>query len=316
MPEGLQLIVPDGRVLTFDTCGDDRGWPVFLLHGTPGSRMGPRPRDSVLYRLGVRLISPDRPGYGGSTRFKGRTVANVVSDIGHIADELRIEHFSVVGRSGGGPHALACAALLPQRVVRTAVLVSFAPADADGLDWYAGMAEANTHEFGVADRDPPTLTEHLRVRADRAMKDPETFFEFLRTQMSATDRPLANAVSFRRLFAETYVEALRNGPDGWVDDVVALRGNWGFRLEDVHGLVRLWHGANDRFAPVDHSRWMASRIPNAEVQIQEGEAHFGAIEILPEILGWLAAPRQDLVDADRPRSDRPRSGRHLRARTT
>lgn len=84
-----------------------------------------------------------------------------------------------------------------------------------------------------------------------------------------------------------------------MDDAVALRGDWGFRLEDVKGTVRLWHGADDTFAPVNHSRWMASRIPNAEVRVQEGVAHFGAVEILPDILGWLAASSQDLVGADR-----------------
>ena len=299
MSQGREVEVPDGRVLTYDVSGTDDGWPVFLLHGTPGSRMGPRPRASVLYRLGVRLIAHDRPGYGGSTRCEGRTVADVAKDITLIADDLGVEHFSVVGRSGGGPHALACAALVPGRVVRAAVLVSFAPADAAGLDWFAGMGEANTHEFGVAHEDAPTLTERLRLRADRAMEKPDTFIEFLRAQMSDSDKSIADGVAFRRLFAETYVEALKNGPYGWVDDAVALRGNWGFRLEDIQGTVRLWHGADDTFAPVDHSRWIASRIPNAEVQVQEGAAHFGAMEILPDILGWLAASSQDLVGADR-----------------
>jgi pimeloyl-ACP methyl ester carboxylesterase len=302
--QGLELKVPGGRVLTYDVCGDERGWPVFLLHGTPGSRMGPRPRGSVLYRLGVRLISHDRPGYGGSTRSRGRRVADVAEDVRHVADALGIGHFSVVGRSGGGPHALACAALLPDRVVRTAVLVSLAPADAAGLDWFAGMAESNTQEFRMADVDRATLTERLRLRADRALLNPETFVEFLVAQMPDRhpDRPLANAVAFRRLFAQTYVEALKDGPYGWVDDTVALRADWGFKLEDVRGAARLWHGANDRFAPVDHCHWIASRIPNAEVQVQEDAAHFGAMEILPEILGWLAAARHDLVGT-RPRTD-------------
>jgi pimeloyl-ACP methyl ester carboxylesterase len=262
--------------------------------------MGPLPRTSVLYRLGVRLISTDRPGYGGSTRHKGRRVADVASDIGRIADDLGLDQFSVVGRSGGGPHALACAALLPGRVPRTGVLVSLAPADADGLDWFAGMGKANTEEFGAADHDQAKLTERLRLRADRAIKDPETFIEFLRTQMSESDLPLASAVVFRRLFAPTYREALKNGPDGWVDDVVALRSNWGFRLEDVQGVAKLWHGADDNFAPVAHSRWMASRIPNVDVQIQEGAAHFGALEILPDILGWLAGASTGLVTPTRP----------------
>src|SRR5262245_22879736 len=119
--------------------GDAGGWPVFLLHGTPGSRNGPRPRSGVLYRLGVWLISYDRPGYGRSPRHAGRLVADAAADVETIANELSIDRFSVVGRSGGGPHALACAALLGDRVARAAVLVGLAPTDARGLAWFNGM---------------------------------------------------------------------------------------------------------------------------------------------------------------------------------
>ena len=119
----------DGRTLAFDVSGACDGWPVFLFHGTPGSRLGPNPRASLLYRLGIRLITYDRPGYGGSTRHEGRSVADVTADVEAIANALGLEMFSVVGRSGGGPHALACAALLSERVRRTAALVSVAPAD-------------------------------------------------------------------------------------------------------------------------------------------------------------------------------------------
>ncbi|MCG6500466.1 alpha/beta fold hydrolase, partial [Kitasatospora sp. A2-31] len=130
----------DGRALAVETVGDPRGRPVFLLHGTPGSRVGPHPRTSVLYRLGIRLVSFDRPGYGDSARLPGRRVSAAAADVRTIADELGIDRFAVLGRSGGGPHALACAALLPERVTRVALLVSLAPRNAAGLDWYGGRA--------------------------------------------------------------------------------------------------------------------------------------------------------------------------------
>jgi pimeloyl-ACP methyl ester carboxylesterase len=129
----------DGRQLTAETSGDPQGRPVFLLHGTPGSRLGPAPRGVMLYQQGVRLIAYDRPGYGSSDRLPHRNVADVVQDVVAIADALGVDRFAVVGRSGGGPHALACAALLPDRVTRAAALVSLAPRVADGLDWFAGM---------------------------------------------------------------------------------------------------------------------------------------------------------------------------------
>ncbi len=114
---------PDGRHLSTQTYGDPDGKPVFLLHGTPGSRLGPHPRGTVLHRLGVRLIAFDRPGYGDSDRFQGRRVADAATDVLAIADAFGLDKFAVVGRSGGGPHALACAALLPDRLTKVAVLV-------------------------------------------------------------------------------------------------------------------------------------------------------------------------------------------------
>ena len=140
--DGYQVKTPDGRQLSTQTYGDPDGKPVFLLHGTPGSRIGPHPRGTVLHRLGVRLIAFDRPGYGDSDRFEGRRVADAATDVLAIADAFDLDKFAVVGRSGGGPHALACAAKLPDRLTRAAVLVGLAPPVADGLDWYEGMTRA------------------------------------------------------------------------------------------------------------------------------------------------------------------------------
>ena len=126
--------------------------------GEPGRAI---PRGRVLYELGVRLISFDRPGYGGSDRLDSRRVADVVPDVVAIADELELERFAVLGRSGGGPHALACAALLPDRVTRAGVLVSLAPWEAEGLDWFAGMSDSNVREYTAAATAPESLTAQL-----------------------------------------------------------------------------------------------------------------------------------------------------------
>ncbi|MGH3250352.1 MAG: alpha/beta fold hydrolase, partial [Trebonia sp.] len=133
----------DGRRLATAVYGDPEGRPVFLLHGTPGSRIGPRPRSAILHRLGVRLICFDRPGYGESDRLPGRRVADAAADVSAIADALGLAKFAVVGRSGGGPHALACAALLPERLTKAAVLVGIAPREATGIDWLEGMTGSN-----------------------------------------------------------------------------------------------------------------------------------------------------------------------------
>ncbi|WP_433537628.1 alpha/beta fold hydrolase [Micromonospora sp. CA-249363] len=282
------VTTPDGRHLAVETSGAPDGPAVFLLHGTPGSRSGPRPRGIVVHRLGVHLVCYDRPGYGDSDRREGRRVADAAADVATIADDLGIERFSVVGRSGGGPHALACAALLPDRVTRAAVLVGLAPAGAPDLDWYAGMAQSDVEDYGQADEDLAALTLNLKVRADEARRDPMTLLDFLRPQLPDEDIRIVDDVAIRRLLTDTYSEALRHGPEGWIDDVLAIRRGWGFDLGAIRAEVRLWHGEQDRFSPVEHSHWLAARIRRAEVQVQPGAGHFGAVEILPQTLTWLA----------------------------
>jgi pimeloyl-ACP methyl ester carboxylesterase len=284
-----EIVVTDGRRLTIEVSGAPDGSPVFLLHGTPGSRHGPKPRTGILYRLGVRLICYDRPGYGGSTRLPGRRVADAALDIQAIADHLGVERFSVVGRSGGGPHALACASLLPQHVLSTAVLVGLAPSKAAGLNWFDGMSEGNVREYSTADGDPALLVERLRLRADRTRRNPEIMFELLRNQITESDRRVVESAVFRRLLTQTYTEGLREGPFGWIDDVLAFREDWGFNLGDVTGKVLLWHGQDDTLSPINHTWWLASHIPGAEVQVQTDTAHFGAVEVLPRILTWLTS---------------------------
>jgi pimeloyl-ACP methyl ester carboxylesterase len=294
----------DGRILQVEITGDPSGSPVFLLHGTPGSRVGPKPRGGVLYRLGIQLICYDRPGYGGSERDLKRTVASAAYDVEAIADQLGIGRFALVGRSGGGPHALAAAACLQERVTRTAVLVGVAPANADDLDWYAGMTDANVREYSTADADWHKLVERVRLQADRIRRDPISLVKSLQQQMTDPDLRVVDDIAIQRLLAETYAEALRPGPYGWIDDIYALRSDWGFSVADIRQPVLLWHGADDNFTPVSHARWLAARIPHAQIRIETETAHFGAVEVLPEILTWLtsldpvgAAPEPHLVSA-------------------
>jgi pimeloyl-ACP methyl ester carboxylesterase len=274
--------------LTVEISGRPDGVPVFLLHGTPGSRSGPKPRGSVLYRHGIQLITYDRPGYGDSTRHPGRTVADAATDIATIADDLGIGRFSIVGRSGGGPHALACAALMPDRVARTAVLVCFAQPDAADLEWFDGMTAGNTRDFAAASADPLHLVERVRAQAERTFRDPESLLVELEAEMTWPDRRVVQDLGIRRLIAQAYREALRSGPHGWIDDVLALRRDWGFNLSAISGPVRLWHGEQDNFAPASHTRWLARQIRHSEVHVQPDAAHFGAVEILPDTLDWLA----------------------------
>ena len=282
--------VCDGRDLAVEITGDPAGTPIFLLHGMPGSRRGPKPRSSVLYRLGVRLICYDRPGYGGSTRSLGRTVADAAQDVRAIADHLEVEKFGVVGRSGGGPHALACAAMLDGRVVAAAVLVSLAPSDARDLDWYDGMAQSNVDDFGRTDDDPSASEAELEELADRIRDNPEALLENLNRDLATPDHRVVHDVAIRGLLTDTYAEALRESACGWIDDRRALRRPWGFDLSSIKTPVLLWHGGQDRFSPVKHTYWLAQRISTAVVKVESDAAHFGALEILPSVLVWIKEP--------------------------
>ena len=260
---------------------------MFLLHGTPGSRLGPLPRVRVLYELGVRLVTFDRPGYGGSDRLASRTVADVVPDVLAIADALELDKFAVIGRSGGGPHALACAALLPDRVTRAGVLVSLAPWAAEGLDWFAGMADSNAREYTTAANEPEVLTSRLVQVAARIRANPASHLATLSPEMPEVDRRIVADIGIRALLAENYAEALRESADGWIDDALAFCAPWGFDLADIKVPVLLWHGQNDVFSPAAHARWLADQIPSAIMSIRPDTAHFGAILVMPDVLSWL-----------------------------
>jgi pimeloyl-ACP methyl ester carboxylesterase len=262
--------------------------PVFLLHGTPGGRNGPRPRGIVLYRLGIRLISYDRPGYGGSDPHIGRAVADTAGDVAAIADELGIERFGVVGRSGGAPHALACAALLEERVHSTAALASLAPFDAENLDWWDGMAHSNVEAYRDAQDDEDSLAAELTQRARHVRTDPESLLGSLWPELVSHDRKVVGDIALRWSLAETYTEALQETACGWIDDVLALRRSWEFDVAAIACPVLLWHNGDDVFSPASHTHWLAERIKNSTVEVQSGAAHRSSVEILPRTLAWIA----------------------------
>jgi pimeloyl-ACP methyl ester carboxylesterase len=279
----------DGRRLSTQMYGDPDGKPVFLLHGTPGSRLGPHPRSPVLHRLGIRLISFDRPGYGESDRLEGRRVVDAAADVQAIADAYGLRKFAFVGRSGGGPHALACAALLPERTSRAAVLIGLAPRDGDGLDWFDEMARSNVLEFTAASNRYEGIAAHAKRVADAIRVGPASLIARLQADLPAPDRRVVADHGIRSKLIETYAEAMRTSDYGWIDDALAFCSPWGFDPAAVTVPVLLWHDANDVFSPASHAQWLADRIPSATVIVQAGAAHFGALDVLPDILRWLSA---------------------------
>ena len=283
----------DGRKLAVEEWGAPDGAPVFLMHGTPGSRFGPRPRESVLYRLGVRLIAYDRPGYGESDRLGDRAVAHAAGDVATIADALGLDRFAVLGRSGGGPHALACACLLGARVRCAAVLVGLAPRDAAGLDWYAGMTASNVAAYQTAESGARAIAARFEAQAALIRRDPAAHLPYRDRELSRSDRAVMADTGIRTMMLSNFAEALKRSGVGWIDDALSFVAAWGFDPAGIDVPVLLWHGARDVHAPVRHTVWLAEHITGSHPVIVDDAAHFGALSVLPRVLSWL-------VDGTRP----------------
>jgi len=292
--EPLRFVAaPDGREVAFAVWGDPAGFPVLRLHGTPGCRLM-RWRDEEVYgSLGVCFVTHDRAGYGRSTRLRGRRVVDDVDDVRLIADELGFERFGVSGGSGGGPHALACAARLPDRVIRASCAVGLAPFGPPGLEhdaWFAGMDPANVREFGVALEGEEALVpflERMQARYEaKVAADDSNFLEDY--DVNESDRVQMARPEFTQTLRETILEHAVNGVDGWVDDMLALTGPWGFDVSEITVPVLIRYGASDVLVPPGHGAWLAAHVPGCIARIDDA-GHLGRdpVEEIAEGVRWL-----------------------------
>jgi pimeloyl-ACP methyl ester carboxylesterase len=287
MHEGT-VTTPNGRTLAYLERGPKDGLPVILSHGTPGSRLARHPDPQIYERHGVRTIAYDRPGYGRSDPHRGRAVADAAADIAAIGDALGLERFAVVGGSGGAPHALACGALLGDRVIRVGALVTPAPSDAENFDFFEGLADINVKEFSAALEGEEAIEAFLQPYVDGIRADVDAVIEDLLTELPEVDRTLASRPEMREIMKDSFVEAVRQGSRGWADDDLAFAKPWGFALEDVRAETRVWQGELDVLTPRHHGEYVASRLPNARFELLEGGGHF-LEEEWGVVFDWLAA---------------------------
>lgn len=280
--------VGGGRTLRVHEGGAPGGVPVVVHHGTPddGSLFDPWLDDAR--ERGIRLLGYDRPGYGGSTPVRGRSVAAAAADVAAIADALEIERFATWGVSGGGPHALACAALLPERVVGAASLAGVAPFDADGLNYFAGMGEENIVEIGAALMGRETLEPRSRADAqDMLNASPGDFIGLMQTLVSPPDAAVLSA-ELGEFWAASMPAVFAQGVEGWIDDNLAVLAPFGFDARDIDVPVLVWHGRQDRFVPPAHGQWLANTIPNPDVRFTADDGHLTLmVNRIPEVHAWL-----------------------------
>jgi pimeloyl-ACP methyl ester carboxylesterase len=282
------VLSPDGRKLAVEAAGPEAGDVVLFHTGTPstGSLFAPLIEAGAM--RGLRHISYARPGYGDSDRDKGRTVADCARDVAVIADALEVERFYTTGQSGGGPHALACAALLGDRVYAAAATACVAPLDADGLDWPEGMGQENLDEFAAMEAGDAELQTYLEDEAKAyGSVTAEGILEALGDLVSDADRAVVTG-AYAEHMATSMRESLRTGIWGWFDDDKSCAG-WGFDLGGIEVPVTIWHGDEDRFVPFTHGQWLAGHVSGAAARLLPGEGH------LSLILGSYGEVLDDLI---------------------
>jgi len=277
----------DGRRLEYLTSGAADGRPLLFHVGTPNCAT-----DFSLIRepaeaLGLRLICYSRPGYGDSSEKPGRTVADAVSDATTVLDELGVAEFVTLGWSGGGPHALACAALLPQRCRAAATLAGAAPYGVPGLDFLAGMDEANVEEFTAATDGFDRLDDYLRsLRSHFTEVTAASVVEGLAGLLSEVDKQ-AMTGQLAEEMAATFRRTMAAGIAGWRDDDLAFVKDWGFALTDITVPVSVWQGQQDRMVPFAHGQWLAATIPGARAHLLPDEGHISLASQAKMILADL-----------------------------
>ena len=266
------LKLSDGRTLHVYDTGAEGRLAVFWHHGSPNIGSPPRPLFPAAEDLGIRWVSYDRPGYGGSTPHPGRDVASAAAYVSTIADALGIDRFALMGHSGGGSHALACAALLQERVLGAVSVAGMAPFDAKGLDWFEGFGPAGVAELRAAAAGRAALEKHLAQSDDEPEFTPED------------EAALAGEWSW---FIDVVRPALAGGMGGFIDDDLAGVGAWGFEPADIVAPVLFLHGSQDRVVPSSHSEWLARRCPSAELWLCPEDGHISVLGKSRAAMNWL-----------------------------
>jgi pimeloyl-ACP methyl ester carboxylesterase len=267
----------NGRTLDVYVSGPEQGQVLLFHDGTPGAGLLSDRFVSTAADRNLRSVSFSRPGYGSSTRRPGRTVADVVDDSLAVLDHLGVARCYTIGFSGGGPHTLACAARLPERVVAASVVGCVAPFDADGLDYFAGFAQENIDEFSAALAGPEALQAFLGTWLDGLrVVTGDQVADSLGGLIPPVDRAALTG-EYADALAADLRQAVRAGTWGWHDDDLAFIRPWGFRFDEIKVPVSLWQGEQDKMVPFAHGAWLARSIPGVRANLMPDHGHLSLI---------------------------------------
>lgn len=274
----------DGRKLAYDEYGDPKGKPIFYFHGWPVSRLSGKITDEAAKKLHIRVISPDRPGYGLSDFKKNRTLLEFPEDIVELADKLRIKKFAVLGQSGGGPYAAVCAYKIPHKLTKVGIVVGLAPTwipgALDGMVWISRIGWANYARFPIA----ATLGAYFNYLI--AKYSPSLgIFRFMFGAKS--DRQINFKRTFRKSLQENFKEAFRQGYKAAEQDLILYTKDWGFNIKDIKVPVYLWYGGDDRNVSLNMGKYYHSQIKNSKLKVYPNEGHLIPRSHIEEILEVL-----------------------------
>lgn len=288
MSERIEIPGPDERTVEVLVGGDPDGFPLLFHGGSPSAVAGWERLDDAARRAGLRLVTYSRPGYGASTpRPQAGAYADDVVESVAVLDHLGIGEFLTAGWSGGGPRALACAALLPDRCRAAATIAGVAPYDAEGLDWFDGMAEENHEEYHAAEQGRDVYGAFLEEHALGVLSaSADEVGEALGGLVTPVDLAALDA-SFCDWMSRCFNHAGAQGVVGMRDDGLAAVAPWGFDLADVRVPVAVWQGREDAMVPFAHGDWLAKNVPGAEAHLFDDEGHLSLINRIDPILADL-----------------------------
>ncbi len=285
--EDRVLGLPDGRRLGFAEYGAPDGRPLLFFHGTPGARLVARFADANAARRGIRIIAPDRPGYGLSDFQPGRRIGQWPDDVAALADALDLDRFAVVGVSGGAPYAAACAWRLADRVRVAGIVSGVGPLDDPSL--IADLSAGHRLSFALMRRAPWLTRGALALVALAVRRCPMRALDLVAQLGPVADRQILARPEIRVALARDLVEALRAGGRGAAHELGLFGRPWGFRPDDIRVLVQLWHGEADAQVPVAVGRHLARRIPNCKAHFLAGAGHLWLFDHCDEVLAGLTA---------------------------
>ena len=286
-PQLLETVnLSDGRSMSFASFGDPAGKPVFYFHGFPGSRFEPQSNHEEYLKAGIRLLALDRPGVGQSSRKSKRKLLDWPNDVVEVAKILNLKKFSVLGVSGGGPYALACARAIPGYLDKVTVACGLGPMDAPNAT--SGMMLSNRILFSYGRFFPPFLRLSVSLMVRQLSSKPVKGFEKFVEGLPEPDRLVLSGTNAQELVLASAIEGVRQGSGPLLEEIRIYSKFWGFELSDLNIPVSLFQGEVDIDVPASMARYQAELIPDCELNLYPTDGHFSLlVNRIDEIIASL-----------------------------